>query len=99
MSTAHALWANEALPGELAQVLSSPVHFEQASSLVTEDMVAESFACGDDVDAHVEAFRPYAEAGFDDIHISQIGAARPDTAAEGFFEFYADKVLPRLREL
>lgn len=99
VQTAHALWANEGLPGELAQVLSSPSHFEQASTLVTEDMIADSITCGDDVDAHVEAFRPFAEAGFDDIHISQIGAARPGTSAEGFFEFYAEKVLPRLRQL
>jgi G6PDH family F420-dependent oxidoreductase len=99
VTTAHSLWANEALPGELAQVLSSPAHFEQASELVTEDMVAESITCGDDVQAHVEAFRPFAAAGFDDIHISQVGAARSATNAEGFFEFYAEQVLPRLREL
>ena len=29
---AHRLWANSGLPGELAQVLPSPRHFEQASS-------------------------------------------------------------------
>ena len=34
---AHRLWANSGLPGELAQVLPSPKHFEQASSLVTEE--------------------------------------------------------------
>jgi G6PDH family F420-dependent oxidoreductase len=99
VTIAHSLWPNEGLPGELAQVLSSPVHFEQASALVTEDMVAESITCGDDIEAHVEAFRPFAEAGFDDIHISQVGAARSATNAEGFFQFYAEKVLPRLREL
>ena len=34
---AHRLWANSGLPGELAQVLPSPKHFEQASELVTEE--------------------------------------------------------------
>ncbi|UQX87451.1 TIGR03557 family F420-dependent LLM class oxidoreductase [Jatrophihabitans telluris] len=97
--TAHALWANESLPGELAQTLPSPAHFAQASQLVTPEMVADSITCGDDVQAHVDAFIPFAEAGFDDIHISQVGAARDSTSAEGFFEFYATKVLPRLREL
>ena len=29
-ATAHRLWPNEALPGELAQVLPTPAHFEQA---------------------------------------------------------------------
>jgi hypothetical protein len=27
-----------------------------------------------------------------------VGAHLPETNAEGFFEFYADKVLPRLRD-
>ena len=99
VDTAHRIWANEGLPGELAQTLSSPRHFEQASELVTKDMIAESTTCGDDVDAHVEAFRPFAEAGFDDIHIGQIGATRAGTEGAGFFDFYAGKVLPRLRQL
>lgn len=99
VETAHRIWASEQPPGELAQLLPSPRHFEQASRLVTPDMVAESMPGGDDVSAHVEAFRPYAEAGFDDIHISQIGGSRSGTEAEGFFEFYARKVLPELRGL
>jgi G6PDH family F420-dependent oxidoreductase len=99
VKTAHALWATEGLPGELAQVLPSPAHFEQGSALVTPEMVSNAITCGDDVEAHVEKFRPYAEAGFDDIHISQVGASREATNAEGFFEFYATNVLPRLREL
>src|SRR5215211_1501220 len=35
--TVHRLWPNESLPGELAQVLPTPSHFEQASRLVTPD--------------------------------------------------------------
>ncbi|WP_375502161.1 TIGR03557 family F420-dependent LLM class oxidoreductase [uncultured Jatrophihabitans sp.] len=99
LRTAHELWANDALPGELAQTLSSPRHFEQASSLVTPEMIRNSIAHGNDVDRHVEAFRPYAEAGIDVVHVQQMGAARPGTDAEGFFAFYRDQVLPRLREL
>jgi G6PDH family F420-dependent oxidoreductase len=91
-------WPNEALPGELAQALSSPRHFEQASELVTKEMIADSVACGDDVDAHIDAFRPYVEAGIDAVHISQIGADRTEAKADGFFEFYRE-LLPRLREI
>lgn len=99
LDTAYKVWPNEALPGELAQALSSPKHFEQASELVTKDMIAESSILGNDVEEHVEGFRPFAEAGFDDIYISQIGAGRAGTEAAGFFEFYAKDVLPRLRDL
>ena len=41
---------------------------------------------------HLDGIRAYREAGFDEVYIGQVG---PD--AEGFFEFYARQVLPRLR--
>jgi G6PDH family F420-dependent oxidoreductase len=96
---AHRTWPNEALPGELAQTLTSPRHFEQAAGLVTRTMIADAVACGPDLDAHIAAFRPYAEAGVDAVHIQQIGAGRQETNAAGFFEFYQQSVLPRLREI
>jgi G6PDH family F420-dependent oxidoreductase len=96
-TTAHRLWANEALPGELAQVLPSPRHFEQASTLVTPDAVGEAFATGPDPEPHIKAFRDYAAAGFDEIYLSQIGGSRPGTEVDGFFTFYRDQVLPVLR--
>ena len=33
------------------------------------------------------------------MHISQIGGREKDTNAAAFFDFYRDKVLPRLRSL
>src|SRR5512132_4520106 len=89
---AHRLWASAGLPGELSQVLPSPRHFEQASELVTEQMIRESTVCGSDVDAHAGAFTPYAEAGFDDVNIANMGPHYRD-----FFTLYGDEVLPRLR--
>ena len=89
---AHRLWRNSGLPGELSQVLPSPKHFEQASELVTEDMTRESTVCGKDVDRHVEQFTTYAEAGFDDVFVSNMGPHYRD-----FFTLYRDEVLPRVR--
>jgi len=90
---AHRLWANAGLPGELAQVLPSPKHFEQASELVTEPMTRRSTTCGPDVDRHLEAFQPYVQAGFDDVFVANIGPHYRD-----FFELYGRQVLPRLRQ-
>jgi G6PDH family F420-dependent oxidoreductase len=90
-ATAHRLWPNEQLPGELAQVLPSPRHFEQASQLVTQDMIAESITCGDDPDEHVRTLRGYVDAGFDTVYVAQIGPEQ-----RGFFDFYRAKVLPEL---
>jgi G6PDH family F420-dependent oxidoreductase len=97
VATAHRLWANSGLPGEISQVLPSPKQFEQVSSLVTEDMTRESVACGPDVERHVAAFQPYREAGYDEIYIAQMGGREQATDVHGFFDFYRDEVLPRLR--
>jgi G6PDH family F420-dependent oxidoreductase len=95
--TAHRLWANSGLPGELSQILPSPKHFEQASTLVDESATRDSIAYGDDAQRHVDAFRPFADAGFDDIYISQMGGREKATSIEGFFAFYRD-LLPDLRK-
>jgi G6PDH family F420-dependent oxidoreductase len=99
IDTAHRLWSNSGLPGELAQVLPSPRHFEQASQLVTKESTADSIAYGNDVKRHVDAFRPYLDAGVDIVHIAQMGGRYQTTNTQGFFSFYRDEVLPRLREL
>ncbi|MFF3563572.1 TIGR03557 family F420-dependent LLM class oxidoreductase [Streptomyces sp. NPDC002574] len=93
VKTAHRLWPSEQLPGELAQILPTPEHFEQAATLVTEEMVADAVVCGDATDEHVAAVRTYSEAGFDEVYVNQIG---PDQ--KQFFDFYRAEVLPRLRE-
>jgi len=90
--TVHRLWPNQALPGELAQVLPTPEHFEQASELVTEEMVADSLPCGPDVERHVAAIEEYADAGFDELYVNQIGPQQ-----DAFFEAYREHVLPRVR--
>ncbi|ARZ66956.1 LLM class F420-dependent oxidoreductase [Streptomyces sp. HU2014] len=88
---AHRLWAVERLPGELGQILPTPAHFEQAVTLVPRERTAAAVTCGTDVDEHVRALTAYADAGFDRVHVGQIG---PDQ--RGFFDFYRTKVLPRL---
>jgi G6PDH family F420-dependent oxidoreductase len=90
--TVHGLWANEGLPGELAQILPTPAHFEQASELVTEEVATEGTPCGPDIDEHVEAITAYADAGFDELYVNQIGPEQ-----DAFFAAYSEHVLPRLR--
>jgi G6PDH family F420-dependent oxidoreductase len=90
VKTVHRLWPNEALPGELAQVLPTPAHFEQATQLVTEEMIAESVPCGPDVDKLVETFQAFADAGFDELYVQQIGDRQ-----EEFFDVLKREILPR----
>jgi G6PDH family F420-dependent oxidoreductase len=88
--TAHRLWPNEGLPGELAQILPTPKHFEQAVELVTEEMVAETVPCGPDLEAQIASLEEYADAGADELYVQQIGGGD-----EEFFDVYAREVLPR----
>jgi G6PDH family F420-dependent oxidoreductase len=88
--TVHRLWPNEALPGELPVVLPTPEHYEQASSLVTEDMIAETVPCGPNLDEHVAALQKFADAGVDELYVQQIGGGH-----EAFFEVFSRDVLPR----
>ena len=89
---AHRLWANASVPGELAQVLPSPRHFEQVSSLVTKEMTREAIVSGPDPQAHVAAVREYADAGYDEVYVSNMGPHY-----EGFMRLYRDEVLPAVR--
>jgi G6PDH family F420-dependent oxidoreductase len=87
--TVHRLWPNSGLPGELSQILPTPAHFEQASELVTEEMLAQDTPCGPDLGPHFEMIESFAEAGFDELYVHQIGGD------ERFFEIYANEILPR----
>ena len=87
--TVHRLWPNEVLEGEVAQILPSPRHFEQATAHVTEQQISDAVACGPNPEEHIAAIQEIVDAGFDEVYVGQIG---PDH--EGFVDFYAREVLP-----
>jgi G6PDH family F420-dependent oxidoreductase len=89
--TVHRLWPTECLPGQLNQELAMPSHFEAASELVTEDMVADAITCGPDPEPHASAITKFLDAGFDEVYVNQVG---PDQ--EGFFRFYESELRDRL---
>ena len=91
---AHRLWANAGLPGELAQVLPSPRHFEQATQLVTEKMSRDAAPCGPDLERHLEGLRPYVDAGFEEVYVANMGPHYRDMIAA-----YGEHVLPEVRRL
>jgi G6PDH family F420-dependent oxidoreductase len=90
LDTIHRLWPNVGLPGELAQVLPTPQHFMQASELVTREHVA-GLPHGPDPAPYVEKVRAFAEAGYDEVYLQQVG---PDQ--EGFFRFLERELRPAL---
>jgi coenzyme F420-dependent glucose-6-phosphate dehydrogenase len=85
--TAHRVWPNAALMGDLGQELALPLHFEQAVENVSADDVAESVVCGPDVGRYTEMVESYVEAGFDHIYFHQVGRDQ-----DGFFGFWRDEL-------
>jgi hypothetical protein len=67
--------------------------FRGATQFVRPDDVAESVPCGPDLDAIVDAVRPYWEAGFTDIALIQIGGQDQDL----FLKKAAEPLLQALR--
>ena len=92
--TAHEWWPTAAMASSLSWELPLPKHFQDVATLVTEDAVAETVICGPDVDRHVQAIEKFADAGYGHVCIHQVG---PDQ--QGFLDFYARNVLPRLTNL
>lgn len=92
--TLHEIWPNAGVPGELSQELPLPQHFEQASSIVTPEMLAEKTPIGPDVKPYVAAVRELIEAGVESVYIHQVG---PDQ--EGFFQFFREELQPELAKV
>jgi G6PDH family F420-dependent oxidoreductase len=70
LKIAHSLWATEGLPGELAQVLPTPEHFEQASQLVPEQT---KMPHGPGPEPYLTMVDSYREAGYDELCVGAVG--------------------------
>src|SRR5579875_135025 len=74
--------------------LPNPVNFEAAVANVTADQARKQFACGPDVQRHLDVAGQFAEAGFD--HLVAMNAG-PDP--DGFIDFFARELAGPLRKL
>ncbi len=75
--------------------LPTPAAFDSASQFVRTEDVAESIACGPDLDELAESVRPFVEAGFTDVAVVQVG----DESQQQFLAEIAGPLLERLRAL
>jgi coenzyme F420-dependent glucose-6-phosphate dehydrogenase len=92
---AHRQWAAPAaVPPRLLPKLRVPADFEAVAELVTEEQVAEKIVCGAHPNNHLARIREFVDAGFDHVHVHQVGDDQ-----ESFFRLYESEILPRLGEL
>jgi G6PDH family F420-dependent oxidoreductase len=94
VTRAHRLFRWFGLGWKVNAELPGPPAFDSASQFVREEDVAGSIPCGDDVDAVLEAAKKYADAGFTQLALVQIGGdqQRP------FLEWSEKTLLPAWRE-
>ncbi len=90
-ATVHRLWPTSGLPGELNQELRTVAHFEQAVSTVDESTAVGPKPVGPDPDPYVKLIRTFADAGFDEVYLGQIGDDE-----DGFLDFFDQAVRPAL---
>jgi hypothetical protein len=74
--------------------LPNCVNFEAYTRVVSEDQVAEAVPCGPDTNKIVETVKKFADAGFTELALNQVG---PDQAA--FCDYFARELGPALRKI
>ena len=94
VKSAHETFRFGVLGWKVLADLPNPENFESVTEWVTEETMAEEFACGPDVERHLEVAQQFVDAGFD--HLALINAG-PDP--DGFFEFFANELGDRVRAL
>ncbi|TNC51940.1 TIGR03885 family FMN-dependent LLM class oxidoreductase [Rubellimicrobium rubrum] len=85
-------WRTNVLGGEVNWELRTPEQFETATKHVRPEDVAESILVSSSLDQHVEWIGRYAEMGFEEIYLHQVGRNQ-----EGFLDVFGARVLPQLR--
>lgn len=73
--------------------LPGPTAFDSATQFVTESDVAAAIPCGAEVEPIVKPVRAFADAGFTDLALVQIGGSHQDQ----FLGFAESELLPALR--
>ncbi|MEU6117549.1 LLM class F420-dependent oxidoreductase [Streptomyces sp. NPDC047117] len=75
--------------------LPGPSGFSGATQYVRKEDIAEAFPCGDDVETYVKAVKQYADAGFTEVALVQIGGDQQ----EPFIDWAQKNLLDELRAL
>jgi probable non-F420 flavinoid oxidoreductase len=86
-------WRTNVLGGEVNWELRTPEDFETATKHVRPEDMRASILISSSLDQHVEWIARYAEMGFEDIFLHNVG---PNQRA--FLETFGARVLPQLRD-
>ena len=92
-SIAHERFRFSAFDWSVNSELPHVAGFETATQYVAPQDLAEKIPAGPDPEKHLAAIRKYIDAGFDHIVLTGVGDDQ-----EGFTRFFAEQLLPELRQ-
>jgi hypothetical protein len=84
-------WPLPGLPPGILTELATPSQFSEAAQSVTPEALKGRVVLGPDPAEHIQAIERYAQAGFDHVHIHQIG---PDE--QSAVRLYEREILPQV---
>lgn len=87
LDTVERYWPVAGVEGQLSQDLPTPLHFEQASAMVSREKLAELVPCGPDPEPVIERAKQMLDAGVDHLYFHQVG-----TNQQGFCRFWHDEL-------
>jgi len=93
--TAHEQFRWFGLGWKVNADLPNPESFAGATQFVSPEDVADAISCGPDIEEHVNAIKPFVDAGFTEVALVQIGAEQQDE----FIGWAESELLPALRSL
>lgn len=91
--TAHRMWPNAGIPGNVNWEVKTVEHFDQLVENVTEEQVAQSIICGPDPAPVLEKIQAFVDAGFDHVYIHQVGHDQ-----EAFFDWASREIVPKFQQ-
>lgn len=89
VQTAHRVFPEVAMEGDLFTRLSHPADYREAARGVTVDDVRASIVCGPDPAPYLQELRLCLEAGYDGVALHQIGPCQTE-----FLDFLKGEILP-----
>lgn len=84
-------WGHSVVGGPPSQELAVPEHFAPLAAMATPEAMKESVPCGPDPDRAAAHIREFADAGYDEVYVAQMGPRQ-----EEGIRFLMEEVLPRV---
>lgn len=91
MHSALTEWPNGGMPFP-KQDIRSPEDFAEIAKLVKPENYKNRMLISPDLDEHLEYIQQFADLGFDEIHVHNVGRNQ-----EQFIREFGKKVLPRIK--